>query len=214
MNAVASPWDSRIFGVRVGKLRAEGAPAADMLRAANASAFDVLFVVSDGWVEPDEAIAVDWRYDMAASEPPSAVTAPAGPPDSRSWPSLIELAGEAFGDSRFLRDPGLSAKAAEVYRRWISDALRRGSVLAPPDGGPEAFCVVEEGPEGWRIELVAVSAGARGRGVGRRLLDAAAVSLGPRRRVRVSARNHRAIRFYESAGFRVESVSTAWHIWV
>lgn len=212
MLATPSKWDSELFGVRVGHIRALSLPDLSEIRASNVGAFDVVFVVSEGWHEPSGAIAIDWRYEMEASAPPAQDPLSVDRPDDARVREIIDLAGSSFSDSRFLRDPRLSGKAPDLYRKWCFDAASDGRLLACTTG-PLAFCAFGRKGDGWRVELIAVDPRARGHGIGRGLLAGAAKKLGFRRRICVSARNYPAIRSYESSGFRVDSISTAFHVW-
>lgn len=177
----------------------------------NADAFDVIFIISEGWHEPSGAVAVDWRFDMEASAPqPTQERISVRPPDVERIGEVLDLAGTAFSDSRFLRDPKLSDKSGDFYRKWCSNAAADGRLFACVSG-PPAFYVIRKEEDLVRVELIAVPADARSRGIGRKLL---AGVMGARRSIRSSAKNYRAIRSYESSGFRVDSVSTAWHVWI
>jgi len=209
LKAEPSKFDSEVFGVRVGRLRVQSTPDSSDVRVANADFLDVVFVTSEGWHEPSDAVAVDWRFDMEASAPQVQEFISVGPPDVARMEEVLELAGSAFSDSRFLKDQKLSGRAGDFYRRWCSDAAADGRLLACVSG-PPAFYVLKREVDSVRVELIAVSAEARSQGIGRRLLSGV---MGAYRRIRTSARNYRAIRSYESSGFRVESVSTAWHVW-
>jgi GNAT superfamily N-acetyltransferase len=211
LKAEPSKFDSEIFGVRVGCLRVPSLPETLDIRNANSGFFDVVFVTSEGWHEPSGAVALDWRYDMEAGAPqahrnPVAVTRP----DVARTLEVLDLAGTAFSDSRFLRDQKLSGRSGEFYRRWCSNAALDNRLFVCASG-PPAFYVVKKVEDFVRVELIAVPSEMRGRGVGPGLLSGV---MGACRRIRTSARNYRAIRSYQSSGFLVKSVSTAWHVWI
>jgi GNAT superfamily N-acetyltransferase len=212
--AAASKWDSEVFGIKVGVLITEAPVAVEDVRNANRGVFDVVFVKAGGWVDPDGlAAAVDHLYDMEieAPRPRPRVRILARALLSPPRPRHLEIARTAFSDSRFLRDGRLREMAPGLYSRWVS-----GKMLHVLDGhADDAFLLASRDADGARrIALVAVDDARRGAGIGDALL-AGALSLEPPAlwRVRVSVRNHRAVRFYESAGFRVSGVSTAFHVW-
>jgi GNAT superfamily N-acetyltransferase len=211
--AAASQWDSEVFGIKVGVLITEPPVAVDDVRNANRGVFDVVFVKAGGWVDPDGfAAAVDHLYDMETPAPQPRLSGFTGRAVlSPARPRHLEIARTAFHDSRFLRDGRLRESAPELYVRWVS-----GRTLHVLDGRPDdAFLLAARDDDGARrIALIAVDEDRRGAGMGDALL-AGALSLEPPAlwRVRVSVRNHRAVRFYESAGFRVSGVSTAFHVW-
>lgn len=208
--AAASEWDSDVFGVRVGLLAARQPLDPAAIRRENGARFDVVFVRCGGWADPGAgAEALDHQYDMElrASAAPPAPLAPLSAPGPRH----LELARTAFHDSRFLRDPRLAARAPDLYARWVSG--KRVHVLeAAPD---DAFLLPARDEDGARrVSLVAVDERRRGTGAGRALM-AGALQHDPFSpwRVMVSARNHRAIRFYEGLGFMVRAVRTVFHVW-
>lgn len=212
--AKLSSWESDVLGVRVGLLPVDLAPSLNSVRADNAWKFDVIFVLCDRWLEPPEgAVATDHLYDMeletAGEKPKTSCVSMISFPGRKH----IEIAMEALQDSRFLRDPRLAQKSCERYARWLSEH-RVYTATENPDG---AFLIVTDDPDGARrISLIAVSQEFRGSGIGTRLAGGV-LAIEPSRqlwRVKVSARNHRAIRFYENLGFRVKNVSTVFHVWM
>lgn len=215
MRAAPSPWDSAVFGVRVGSLW-EWRPGwtAAAVRAENAGLFDVVFVKADGWVEPPEgSVAHDHLYDMESAAGPrrAGEVYPLWTPPTEA---LLGVAESSFLGSRIFRDPRLSARAAGLYRRWCSDASGRVLVLY---GREDALLVEGRDPDGaGRIELLAVGEAARGRGAGASLVRGAMTRPGTPDawRVRVSCGNWRAVRFYGKIGFVVRTAKTAFHVWV
>lgn len=215
VQAEASDWESSVLGVRVGTLDVANGPLLDLenIRTWNREKFDVVFVRCEGWVDPILSVtALDYLYDMEAeiateNTRTSCVSV-------MSFPSKkhLEIALESFPESRFLRDRRLSGKAAERYVRWLSEH----QAYVPTEAPDDAFLVTQDDTDGARrISLIAVSGRRRSTGIGNRLVTGV-LAIEPTRkiwRVRVSARNHRAIRFYEKIGFRVKSVSTTFHIW-
>lgn len=211
VRAIPAPWDSDVFGYRVGLLAAAPADSIEAIAEANRGLFDVVFVKSEGWGDPGAgAVAVDYLYDMERMElpAPSCIKEVLLTPLSARH---MEIARTAFRDSRFLRDPRLSIKAPEMYSRWLF-----GKEVHVLEGAiDDAFLLATEDADGVRrISLIAVDERRRGSGTGRALLDGTIRRERPATwRVRVSSRNHGAIRFYEGAGFRVRNVRTAFHVW-
>lgn len=213
MSSIAkpSPWDSDVFRCRVGLLSGNLLPPTSVIATENAGLFDVVFVKFEGWVDPDGPVGVvDYLYDMELLSPGGA-----WPADDvivlEASPRHLEIARTAFHDSRFLRDRRLAHKAPDLYDRWV--AGKKVHVLR--GASDDAFLLeTQDGDGAKRIALVAVDEWKRSAGAGKALL--AGVLLGVPAatwRVKVSVRNHRAVRFYEGAGFRVRSVWTAFHVW-
>lgn len=213
LEATPLPWDSEVFGVQVGLLRTKGTlPRVLQIAQANQSKVDVVFVKADGWHDPRGVLAVDYTYEMEFSDFTPASDAPViecRPPRA----SHLAIAREAFKDSRFYRDPFLLGKAGAFYEKWLHGD---GIVYALEDRQDDAFLFVSVDPDvAGRVSLIAVAEQSREASVGRDLVYGVMrrrQDLGPWR-VRVNARNFKAIRFYESFGFRVKSVQTAFHIW-
>lgn len=210
MIATPSPWDTEVFGYRVGILRAKPPVFAYDIKTANSGKFDVVFVKSDIWIEPYGNVeALDHLYDMEMRVGEVSGNGHALKTDASAKHLII--ARTAFRDSRFLMDRRLHESASDMYVRWLA----RKSVYVLNGAEDNAFLLQEQDPDGaLRISLVAVNEDFRGMGVGM-LLVSAVLSGNPSTvwRVKVSCRNHQAIRFYEKIGFRVKSAHTAFHVW-
>ena len=207
MTVVESKFDSDVFGYRVGKAEVDSRDPTQIPYVP----FDVVFVKVDGWVYPKFYVeALDHRYEMELPEGPlspggSLIRAPQVPPEA-----LKQLARESFVGSRFFRDEKLRGKAPELYARW----LESGRCWTLPDFADEAFLLQTWDGDVARISLIAVRSQRRGEGLGRKLMEGVLSSIPtPSWRVCVSAGNIQAVRFYLSAGFRIVSCSTAYHIW-
>ena len=91
------------------------------------------------------------------------------------WDALLDIAGSAFRCSRFHLDPDIDDDTADAIKRsWMEsyrDRKRGDHVLVARQGGgpPAGFLAVIVEPATHVIDLVAVSADARGRGAGRAL---------------------------------------------
>lgn len=210
--AKLSPWDSDLFNYQVGLLDLSFLPKISRIKEDNRKSFDVVFVKIPGWVDVSGVEALDYRYDMELSDSKK---------EARKHPvksiecvlaKHFEIASTAFADSRFNFDRHLKSRAYEVYPRWLA-AEKLLYTFSRRDG--DAFIAVkDDGDDARRISLIAVSEKLRSSGLGQ-VLVRGMFDLEKKRtwRVRVSARNHRAIRFYETLGFRMRDVSTAFHVW-
>lgn len=211
--ATPSPWESDVLGVRVGTLSVEAPPSVDAIRKRNKEGFDVVFVSCCWWYDPLEDVdAIDHLYDMEIRSPGEKLVTSCVSTISFPSKAHVEIAREALHDSRFLRDPRLARKSQDRYVRWLIEHR----VYVPADAPDSAFLVATDDPDGARrISLIAVAKESRGNGTGAQLMFGV-FSAEPTRefwRVKVSSRNHRAIRFYERLGFRVKNVSTVFHVW-
>lgn len=212
--ATYSQWESDALGYRVGTLSMDLVPSTYGIKDENNGKFDVVFVSCDRWVEPaNDAVAVDHLYDMELQIPGGHVAAPDVFLLSSTRRKHVAIAREAIRESRFLRDPRLCDRSPDRYVKWLTEH-RAYALVDTPDN---AFLVATDDPDGCRrISLLAVSEESRGSGSGTRLVSGV-FAIEPARKIwrtKVSARNHRGLRFYECLGFRVKSVSTVFHVWM
>lgn len=210
--AKLSSWDSDLFDYRVGLLNLNLVPKISRIQEDNRKDFDVVFVKIPGWVDVSGVEALDYRYDMELSDSKK---------EARKHPvksiecvlaKHFEIARTAFTDSRFNFDRRLKSRAYEVYPRWLAGVSKLYTFSRRDE---EAFVAVENDGDARRISLIAVSEKLRSSGLGQ-VLVRGMFDLEKKRtwRVKVSARNYRAIRFYETLGFRIQDVSTAFHVWM
>lgn len=133
---------------------------------------------------------------------------------------LEPIARERFSATRFASDPHFQGEFVKgLYVKWLrrghQDERRRLIVASELDG----FIVCHlDGESGvGTVELIAVSAGAEGAGLGARLLrgaEALFVDAGLKRAYVVTqGRNLLAQRLYQRNGYRTESVSLWLHRW-
>ncbi len=217
MSVLATPsaWESDVLGVRVGTLSTNNTLIPEeVIRAENKDRFDVVFVKYDGWMNPSgSVVALDHLYEMEAevfAEKPKTLCV-----SLMCFPGRrhIEIAMQAFPDSRFLKDPRLSKKSSDRYVRWLSE----NQAYIPTEAPDDAFLVTQSDPDGaGRISLIAVAPDRRSSGLGTRLVNGVFEVEHTKTvwRVRVSAENGKAIRFYKRLGFSMKSVSTIFHIWM
>lgn len=134
---------------------------------------------------------------------------------------LRPMARSSFTQSRFFVDPQFSRKAVEeMFAIWIDREVldpRGFGVVVEKGGGLAGFATgLTKEAEG-RIQLVAVSEGARRIGVGQAAVRALVVEFAKGGMSRVSVatqgQNVGAIRLYEDAGFRMSSIQIWFHRW-
>ncbi|MFS2222521.1 dTDP-4-amino-4,6-dideoxy-D-galactose acyltransferase [Pantoea sp. B65] len=132
-------------------------------------------------------------------------------------PQLRAVASEAFANSRFRAPWYQPADSGRFYAQWIENAVRgtfdHQCLLAIDDAGAmEGFVSLRDlGNDEARIGLLASLPGARGKGVGQRLVHAAAdwcqARRIPRLRVATQLSNLAAMRLYLGCGARLESTA-------
>lgn len=169
---------------------------------------------------------VDTHVSLIARIPPSAVARPTGSKlllrraTLDDLPEIQCLGSTLFPLSRFFTDQALPrAEAAEVLRIWIENDVRgradavlivRGEV-GQLVGYVACLCQADGSTE---IDLIGVDASARGRGVGRFLVEGVFQLYSEKTatvRVTTQGGNSAALRLYQSCGFQVESVDVTLH---
>jgi dTDP-4-amino-4,6-dideoxy-D-galactose acyltransferase len=231
------PWDSDFWGFPVARLNGDlltGEAAERAVRWCENHKVRCLYFSADGSCRETLKQAadhgfrfVDVRVDMeaAAKEAPPEAASDflCRKADAEDLAAMEPLARAAHEDTRFFKDANFdAAKAADLYALWIARDLRDHTVFAAvssrrPNQALGYLSASEaEGGTG-RIGLVAVSAEARGRGLGRHLVNHALTWFRSRghERVRVATQgtNVPALRLYEGCGFRVAEVKVWFHRW-
>ena len=228
-------WDSDFFGMRIARLlpaRIEPRAVAQAASWARSAGVRCLYWLAD----PDGVDSllmaqevgfrlVDVRVELERqlARPPAEVH-----PDVRllqpdDVPGLVRIARASHHESRFYADPGFpNERCDDLYATWIekscagwADAVQ---VARSKEDEPIGYlsCHAKQDGSG-QIGLVAVGREARGRGIGRGLVDASLRWFAQRdlasARVVTQARNVGALRLYETAGFRTASVRFWFHLW-
>lgn len=131
--------------------------------------------------------------------------------------ALLAIAERDYTVSRFHLDPLIpDSIAGRVKRDWLAaclDGKRGEGVLAALDasGSPAGFLAVLETENASVIDLVAVSAAARGAGAGRALVAHLVTSADHTVQVGTQIANVGALRFYEELGFRTRETRYVLH---
>ncbi len=229
-------WDSEHFGVRIARLdgdhhdRAGLEPAlascvAQRIACAYclvpAAELEAIRAVEDaGFRLVDQRITLSRRVDPAQEAVPG--IRKATPADV---PALEAIAASSHTDTRFFADPHFAPeRCAALYRRWIANSCVEGyadAVLTEGEvGAPAGYisCHIDAAsPRNGRIGLIAVGETHQGRGVGGRLVAGALQWLANAGVVDVDvatqAKNIRAQRLYQGAGFKSQAIALWYHKW-
>ena len=135
---------------------------------------------------------------------------------------LREIAAASHVDTRFFVDGRFDrAKCADMYATWIEKSCRGWAdvvFVAELDGVAVGYLSCHMKPDATgNIGLVGIAARAQGRGLGRRLVEAALEWFASRRAERATVvtqgRNVAAQRIYQACGFRTASVQLWHHRW-
>jgi dTDP-4-amino-4,6-dideoxy-D-galactose acyltransferase len=137
--------------------------------------------------------------------------------------ALKQLARTAHEDTRFFKDVNFDRlKAGDLYALWIErDLLENKVFTAFAAEDPQTLLgyasASTSGSHGGHIGLVAISPEARGRGLGRLLVQRAVGWCRSREadsvRVATQGTNVAALRLYENCGFRVVDAKVWFHRW-
>ncbi len=131
--------------------------------------------------------------------------------------AVIAIAEREYTVSRFHLDPAIADNVARsIKREWVDNYFKgaRGDrmLVAEDDGQVTGFQLVLDTPEAAVIDLIAVAAAARGRGIGSSLVCSLAES-SPSRPVQAGTQvaNLPALRLYERLGFAVARTDYVLH---
>lgn len=226
-------WDSRHFGIRVGRVDGDTLSASSpQAYADERGRFDCVYLLADA----DHVETAERAHELGFRMVDIRVTFARTLDDRRAYatnehnirdahasdlPRLEALAAASHHSSRFYFDRCFERdRVDELYRIWIRNELENPSakVLVVDDAvGAAAYvtCTVD-GSES-ETGLVAVSASIRGTGTASALLErslSGAVARGAKRiTVVTQGRNVAAQRLYERAGFRIQKIAIWYHAW-
>jgi ribosomal protein S18 acetylase RimI-like enzyme len=143
------------------------------------------------------------------------------PARAQDMPGLMALAARLHPTTRFFLDPGFDrAKAGELYSRWIERSFEEpGCMLltAGEPGAPTGYCLSKYAENTSTLEMLGVDHGCQGTGLGRTLMSAGLGWLASKgacdARLVTQGGGPGLLRFYEKAGFVIESVGLWFHYW-
>lgn len=232
---VALDWDSAFFGFPIAQVTAHrlDEQALDAaVEACRARGIRCAYLLLDGDDAHGSELAQaagfvlrDVRTTLERCVEPADAARPAAPGVASAGPqqhaALEAVARAAFEQTRFTADPGF---APERCRDLYAAFLRRGLggaperiVLADPAARGFVACRLDAVERTGAIELIAVAAEGRGRGLGGALVDAALGAFAAaglhRATVVTQAANVASQRMYQRAGFRTCEVGLWLHRW-
>ncbi len=228
-------WDSNFFGISIA--RCDPASPSDVDEAmskAREQGVKCVYLLVDGddtatlhhVMKEPLATQVDMRLTMRHVQKQAFARAESAPvelatPDDLEW--LAPLAREAHVQSRFFADWRFPVERAEaLYETWIERSIEGWAArvfTARRDGEALGYVTahLDEEKVG-SIGLVAMSASARGQGLGSRLLGQALrwfeAQDAARIEVVTQGRNIAAQRLYQAHGFRSVKAELWYHVWL
>jgi len=233
------PWDSEFFERRIARVKPNTLdPAAGhkILQWCAGERIDCLYFLAD----PASAEAVAWaedagfrlmdirttlHFDHRAARQSGELPAAAArivrvKPDH--LPALRRIARVSHRDSRFYWDANFRDKSDDLFETWIVKSCQDYAdmvLVAERNGAAVGYVTLDlASPTDNGIGLCAVGAEARGRGIGQQLVRCGLEWLRSQgaveSRVVTQGRNLGALKLYQKAGFRVETLQLWYHLWL
>lgn len=214
----ALPFDTALFGYSVAKFIVDGFwDHRDFLE--QASDFELVYIFSKKPLQFNHDrirladIKLTFKKDLIADAKKDLLILPYSGPLTDQ---LFNLAVESGVYSRFHTDQKFQkGEFVKLYRLWIQKALIKNEVLVTNDLSGFISCTVEEGTA--QIGLIAVDKNQRGRGLAKRLIQAAernAFLQGARSlTVPTQEMNIPACKLYENLGFGLSERMFIYHYW-
>ncbi|RPD50127.1 GNAT family N-acetyltransferase [Hymenobacter sediminis] len=229
-------WDTQFFGFPVGRLQASAVSEPELQQVVQQARHDkwrLLYwfldpadVQSTASARAVGASLLDRKVRFGRAVPETAPQIPAYVlPTPSVTPNLVDLAIQSAHYSRFRLDLNFPAGTYErLYENWIRGSvdgqLARKVLASYPPSAPEPLGLITLGyqPTHITIGLLAVQEGHRGKGIGRKLVEAglhyAHTWQVPRIQVTTQLDNEGACRFYLREGFVQEHEEHVYHIWL
>jgi ribosomal protein S18 acetylase RimI-like enzyme len=225
-------WDSAFFDLSIGRV-CDGIDAATIgvaVREADRQQIDCLYLLAA--VDDDRLLECAQRQGFIVRDIRMELEQPVlGDADIKhglrhATPSdlarLAPIARERVRGTRFFADPGfLSTACQELYVAWLRRGVAKipGRItLMPADASGFVVCHLDRKTATGAIELIAVAAGAEGRGIGSALVAGAgrlfAEASLERATVVTQGRNLAGQRLYQRHGYRTSSVHLWLHRWL
>ncbi|MEX2303047.1 MAG: GNAT family N-acetyltransferase [Bryobacterales bacterium] len=233
------PWDSEFFGRRIARVKPNTvAPSAgdEILQWCADERIDCLYFLADpssapalAWAEDQGFRLLDIRTTLCCD--PRAIQPPGPTPSSAArvepfrpghLAALRRIARVSHRDSRFYWDANLRDKSDDLFETWIAKSCEDYAdmvLVAELDGAAAGYITLDySSPTESRVGLFAVGPEARGRGIGHQLVQCGLQWLRSRGAVETTVvtqgRNRDALRLYQKAGLRMESLNLWYHLWL
>jgi dTDP-4-amino-4,6-dideoxy-D-galactose acyltransferase len=220
------PWDTDLFGIRIGKLVAgkeiERISRNDLRNSA--AGYNLVYIFSPNPITKDFDCFSDCKVEYSVLNPDgTAVYENIGPFQGTDTEELIPLAFQSGQFSRFRLDSRFSPDVFDkLYTEWVVRSVNRIiadeiNVYKSQDEQIAGFITLAKRPDHCEIGLLGVDATVRGKGIGRQLIASAfqftVKNSMTELRVATQERNIIARKFYESCGFSLIRKTFIYHYW-
>jgi len=219
MGIVNLPWDSQLFGYRVGKVEVSQLGFDLLGFLEQALVFRLVYVISEKPILslPENTILVDTKvtFEKAIYEIDSLEGIEFF--EGELSEKLISLAFQSGNFSRFKTDERLSNKEFEkLYLKWLERDLKTGKIIVHKIADEIVGMITLSFHDSFSsIGLLAVDFNYRGKGIGDKLLKLAesiSGSLGLKKiSVQTQLKNSGAMRFYKQIGFEKTEEKFIYH---
>lgn len=226
------PWDTKHFGIAVGRLNPSGSYSPEALKLALfRSGFTVVIarLAVENMTESSSLEAAGFairdvrvhlslmRGEFHPSETVEGVSIVGY--ERRHKESLRRISSRSFWSDHYHADPEFDRdKVDQMYSLWIDKGVRERYVIrvAILRGRVVGFLAGKAVADGFYIELVAVDEAFRRKGIASALLADLLSSMKDDQRtasIGVQLANISALRLYEKMGFRAQSAEFTFHWW-
>jgi dTDP-4-amino-4,6-dideoxy-D-galactose acyltransferase len=228
MTVKTLPWDSAFFDLKIGILQMSdyNQPAFEVER----DKFDLIYIFDDlegfkdvsliinGAIKVDEKVTykLNINKDSEMDEMVSLFT------ESKPNDQLVLLSLQSGIYSRFKTDRNFPTGSFErLYTAWINQSCSKetafGVLVYGDKNNPDGFVTLTVKGDAAYIGLIAVDECCRGKGIGKKLIQAAAHMAGlsnfTELKVVTQSFNKEACMLYEKCGFVQESKVEIYHYW-
>ena len=234
-------WDTQHFGFPVASICSPDLASDDVERSlehAQEQGYQLVYWSSRRELEPNtpwlsefQGLLADRKTTFAKTLQPHPVVTGSDEFNIREWQpgehsaELIELGIAAGLWSRFALDPRIAREKFEsLYETWMRRSMARELcdmvlVVQQRDSNiPQGMVTISLKEGIGQIGLISVSEKQRGRGLGRRLMEAADRWMwahgAKSAQVVTQLQNVAASRMYENAGYKIEKIEYLYHFWL
>ncbi len=232
-------WDSRFFGIKIGKVitfgrRASANLIVDVIKQARRENYKCLYaeipvaklfllkdILKNNFLLVDIKVTLSKPLEFKKSK--RCIGIEDAKKDARYFTNLIGISDQVAMFSRFSRDTRFGkTQAKRLYREWLRNSFFSNFcahfLIYKNKGIPAAFLTVRIKKHIPFIDLIGVSKKMRGKGIGGKLLSSVEQELYKKgfRQLKVvtQGENKNALIFYEQKGFRIDKITLFFHKWI
>ena len=210
-------WDSIFFKKKIGKLDLDKS-SISFPSEIHFKEYDLVYVFSDNKLEKNlNLVDIKINYRKTTSTKDTFTNVLKFNSLVHSYDKLLDLVFESGQDSRFLKDEFFSINDyRRLYKKWIDKSLTESQaevLIYTEDNVLMGFISFKRNRTHYTIELIAVDSKARGKGIGKKLLNMTENIIGANKQLTVATQetNKSACLFYQNYGFNVLNRKYIYH---